>query len=205
MAMVCPMCNAQGFICKTKVVDLGLDLFMCGKCSACWTKNQNTSVMIFRSLSAFLKEYGLQNGEAEIAGITMVCQMCDGQGEICKTKIDELGIELKVCNSCEACWTQDQMITGKTFKSLSTILEEYGFRRENAEIEELILLCPRCDGQGEIYNAKVVDLGIELKICEECEACWTKDQKISTKTFKNLSIFLEAHGLKYGEAKIERC
>jgi hypothetical protein len=25
------------------------------------------------------------------------------------------------------------------------------------------MVCPRCDGQGNIYNAKVVDLGIKIK------------------------------------------
>lgn len=115
--MICPMCNVKGFICKTKVAGLDFDLFMCGKGSACWTQNQNASTKIFRSLSAFFKEHGLQYGEAEMDGIKMVCQMCDGQSEICKTEIVNLGIALKVCNRCEACWTRDQMVTSETVKN----------------------------------------------------------------------------------------
>ena len=65
------------------------------------------------------------------------------------------------------------------------------------------MLCPRCDGQGSIYRARVLDLGIELNICDECEACWTKDQPIKKETFKDLSTFLEEHGIKYKDAKIK--
>ncbi len=36
----------------------------------------------------------------------------------------------------------------------------------------MIMLCPVCEGQGNIYRAKIVDLGITIKICDECEACW---------------------------------
>jgi hypothetical protein len=202
--MVCPMCNVGGFICKTKVVDLGIDLFTCGKCSACWSKNQKDSPTIFRSLSAFLNEHGLQYGDAEIEEIRLICQMCNNQGEIYKVKVINLGIELKVCNKCEACWTQDQMITIETLKNLPIFLKEHSFQRRDIEIEGPIILCPRCDGQGEIYKAKLAGTGIELEICEECEACWSKNQRISTKTFKNLSTFLEEHGLQYSKTKIER-
>jgi len=64
--------------------------------------------------------------------------------------------------------------------------------------------CPVCDGQGNIYKAKISDLGITIKICDECEACWTDDQVISLKKFTRLTQFLEAHTLTYEHAKIEK-
>jgi hypothetical protein len=63
--------------------------------------------------------------------------------------------------------------------------------------------CPVCDGQGNIYNAKVLDLGIIIKICDECEACWNQDQIVSVKNFTRLTPFLEEHGLTYKNTKIE--
>ena len=40
------------------------------------------------------------------------------------------------------------------------------------------MVCPRCDEQGLIYNAKIVDLGIIIKICDECEACWIENPPV---------------------------
>jgi hypothetical protein len=46
-------------------------------------------------------------------------------------------------------------------------------------------------------------LGIIIKICDECDACWNQDQIISIKNFKRLTPFLEEHGLTYKDAKIK--
>lgn len=54
----------------------------------------------------------------------------------------------------------------------------------------MIKACPKCEiegGQGAIYKAKILNLGIELSICDECEACWSKDQVISASNFKILT------------------
>lgn len=67
----------------------------------------------------------------------------------------------------------------------------------------MILSCPICEGQGNIYKAKVLDIGIIIKICDECEACWNQDQEVSIKNFKGLTSFLKEHGLTYENAKIE--
>jgi hypothetical protein len=66
------------------------------------------------------------------------------------------------------------------------------------------MLCPECEGQGSIYQAKVVDLGIELCICDECEACWTKEEYIGTRNFQDLPTFLEEHGISYEGSTIEK-
>ena len=67
----------------------------------------------------------------------------------------------------------------------------------------MIKVCPVCDGQGNIYNAKIVDLGILVRICDECEACWNQDQVISIEKFKGLTPFLEELGLTYNDSQIE--
>lgn len=67
----------------------------------------------------------------------------------------------------------------------------------------MVVACPVCDGQGNIYKARIVDLGIVIKICDECEACWKDDQPIDSKNFKGLTLFLKTYGLAYETAKIE--
>ena len=63
--------------------------------------------------------------------------------------------------------------------------------------------CPRCDGQGLIYKARVPDMGMELYICDECEACWVHLEEISIKNFEDLLTFLEKNGLTYKDSRIE--
>jgi len=70
-------------------------------------------------------------------------------------------------------------------------------------MSNMIKACPVCEGQGNIYNAKVLDLGIIIKICDECEACWTQNQTVSIENFNRLTPFIEEYGLTYKDAKIE--
>ncbi len=65
------------------------------------------------------------------------------------------------------------------------------------------MICPRCDGQGAIYKARVKNLNIILYICDECEACWNESSKIELSTFQDLSTYLEQKGVSYSEADIE--
>lgn len=201
--MICKACGMRGYICKTKVVDLGIELLMCGKCSTCWTNDQGGAIKLFEGLSTFLKKHGLQYGCAELEGITIICQMCDQLGEIYKATVAKLGIELKFCDKCEACWAPNQIITMDSSETLATFLKMYGLEHSDVKKRHKIILCPRCDGQGEIHGARVIDLCLELMVCDECNACWTKEQKISNRTFKDLSAFLKEHGLIYEKTKIE--
>ncbi|SRR5260221_8273834 len=66
----------------------------------------------------------------------------------------------------------------------------------------MTILCPRCDNQGLIYKAKILNLEIIIYICDECDACWTENQKITINTFKDLTVFLEQHNLTYENAEI---
>ena len=67
----------------------------------------------------------------------------------------------------------------------------------------MIIWCPVCEGQGNIYKAKVIELGIIIKICDECEACWKEDQPITLENFKGLTTFLEENGLTYDNSTVE--
>ena len=42
------------------------------------------------------------------------------------------------------------------------------------------MICPRCDGQGEVYKAKIKSTDIEIYICDECEP----NRKINHRLFK---------------------
>ena len=53
------------------------------------------------------------------------------------------------------------------------------------------LICPRCDGNGWIQRVKIVDLGIEINICDECEASWNEGEAITLANFKYLNQHLE--------------
>lgn len=67
----------------------------------------------------------------------------------------------------------------------------------------MIMSCPVCEEQENIYNAKRVDLGILIKICDECEACWTENQLVTLESFKGLTPFLKERGLTYEGSTIE--
>ena len=64
------------------------------------------------------------------------------------------------------------------------------------------MICPRCDNQGLIYRAKVLSLEIILNICDECDACWPENQKMTINNFKDLTVFLEEHNIVYQDTEI---
>jgi hypothetical protein len=202
--MICPHCKAVEFIGKVKVVELGIELTTCVKCGFCWRSNQNNEIKLFSCLSSFLQEHGLEYRVAEIEGMTLVCKMQECHGEIYNASVPKLGIKLHICDQCDTYSLPGEAVAGRTFKSLSAFLKKHGLTHENVEREGKRLLCPLCDWQGEIYKEKVVNLNLDLKICDECEACWTLNQIISSRTADNLSAFLEARGLQYRDAEIER-
>lgn len=65
------------------------------------------------------------------------------------------------------------------------------------------MICSRCDAQGLIYRVRILDLGLELNICDECEACWPVGESIRIEKFKDLTVLLEECGLTYENTKIE--
>jgi hypothetical protein len=70
-------------------------------------------------------------------------------------------------------------------------------------MKEMTMVCPRCDNQGLICKVKVLNLGLELNVCDECDACWPINTTMRIDNFKDLTVFLEEHKLTYEEATIE--
>ena len=189
---------------RMKVVEIGSDVTECCKCGACWIQSTKATSPIFDSFSNFLKFHGYEYGYVEVEGIRVICQMCNGNGEVLNIKIPQMNIVLRVCNYCDACWTPDHPYTYLATNTLSDFLRNHNLDSNDIINEGKKLLCPLCKGQGEIYKAKIVDLDLELRICDECESCWTNDQRISSKLPNGLESFLEEHGLQYDQATIER-
>lgn len=64
------------------------------------------------------------------------------------------------------------------------------------------VICPRCDKQGRIYQAKLNPIGIIAYICDECEATWFDSEKINLNNFIDLLTFLENKKLSFETCKI---
>lgn len=64
------------------------------------------------------------------------------------------------------------------------------------------MICPRCDKQGLICKAELINLGVMLHICDECHASWPINQAVNLKNFKDLTAFLQENHLTYENAKI---
>lgn len=64
------------------------------------------------------------------------------------------------------------------------------------------VVCPRCDGNGLLYKAKIVELELFVYICDECEALWKDVDAIKTYKFIDFSTFLEKNGLHYDTAEV---
>ncbi len=59
------------------------------------------------------------------------------------------------------------------------------------------IVCPRCDGNGLIYKAQIAGLDNMLLICDECEAYWEHETRISMDSFSVLGILLKETGRSY--------
>jgi transposase-like protein len=64
------------------------------------------------------------------------------------------------------------------------------------------VVCPRCDGNGLIYKARIVDLGINLYTCDECDATWEDSKNIRIETFQDLQTYIKGHNSSYSDEKI---
>ncbi len=64
------------------------------------------------------------------------------------------------------------------------------------------MLCPRCDGQGKINKATLHD-GVELFICDECDASWKTREDIGQTKWFDLVTYLESCGYRLGWNEIK--
>lgn len=58
------------------------------------------------------------------------------------------------------------------------------------------VVCPRCDGNGFIYRARIIDLNKFVYVCDECDALWQEEKEIGLKDFIDYSTFLMNHGIR---------
>ena len=56
--IVCPRCDGNGLVYKSRVVELDLIIYICDECEALW-KNEELSLNEFQDLSTFLQDKGL--------------------------------------------------------------------------------------------------------------------------------------------------
>ncbi|WCN37016.1 3'-5' exonuclease [Aneurinibacillus uraniidurans] len=64
------------------------------------------------------------------------------------------------------------------------------------------VVCPRCDGNGLIYKAKIRELDINVFLCDECEAMWQEHSIITLNSFQDFSTFLDGNGLSYNDVQL---
>ncbi len=62
--------------------------------------------------------------------------------------------------------------------------------------------CPRCDGQGNVYQAIISDTEEILYICDECEASWKDIINIQFESFIDLTHYLKSKGIEYHNLKL---
>lgn len=56
--IVCPRCNGNGLVYKSRVIELDLTIYICDECEASW-ENEELLINEFQDLSTFLEEKGL--------------------------------------------------------------------------------------------------------------------------------------------------
>ncbi|WP_423179314.1 zf-TFIIB domain-containing protein [Stenotrophomonas sp. CASM110] len=52
------------------------------------------------------------------------------------------------------------------------------------------LICPRCE-QGEVLKAQVKARGVQIFVCDECDAVWFSFAAIGVSPFRDLERYLE--------------
>jgi len=63
--VVCPRCDGNGLIFKTRLKYNKLTLYACGECDATWKRAEDIGVKPFLCLSTILDEYGIGWGNLE--------------------------------------------------------------------------------------------------------------------------------------------
>lgn len=66
----------------------------------------------------------------------VVCPRCDGNGLICKYKVEDLKIIIYICDECDASWL-DEDVSLDRFQDLTTFLETKGIKYKDAQIVDL--------------------------------------------------------------------
>ena len=66
------------------------------------------------------------------------------------------------------------------------------------------MVCPRCDGQGDVIKVRIIATGEIVFLCDECDALWRQGTPIVVKSFTDFSTYVGQYGLKALWNEIER-
>ncbi len=66
-----------------------------------------------------------------------------------------------------------------------------------------MIVCPRCDGNGFIYEAYIGPLSVTVYICDECDALWKDGHNICLDNFQDFTTYLRKQGYSYIDAPLE--
>jgi hypothetical protein len=55
--------------------------------------------------------------------------------------------------------------------------------------------CPRCDGQGDVLAARVNATGLNIFVCDECEAMWLAAEDVGRAGHVDFGTYMQGQGL----------
>lgn len=58
------------------------------------------------------------------------------------------------------------------------------------------MICPRCNGQGTVVKATVIEKNLGIYLCDECDATWLDGQTISISNFQDFGEVMNKLGYK---------
>jgi hypothetical protein len=60
------------------------------------------------------------------------------------------------------------------------------------------VLCPRCNpgGGGKICRKFVAELGLDVYLCDECDAMWLSTEAVYSEPFQDYSTYMRARGVE---------
>ena len=60
---------------------------------------------------------------------------------------------------------------------------------------EPVCVCPRCDGQGHVYQLAIKTTQETIFTCDECEATWEREEAIGPEAWHDYQTFMNSRGL----------
>lgn len=74
---------------------------------------------------------------------------------------------------------------------------------QNLIIHNNRVVCPRCDGNGFLYQTILQPINIKSIMCDECEAIWPIDtQEFTNSNFQDFSTYIQQLGYTYTEIDV---
>ncbi len=65
------------------------------------------------------------------------------------------------------------------------------------------VVCPRCDGNGLIYEVFIKQLYKHVYLCDECDALWEDPGNMTLNNFQDFTTYLRKYGVAYFDAQLE--